>query len=240
MAAISLILMASQMIADENVVESKLVKTTGVFPELESYIKARQADFGQLSAERKADLRRIAAYVQARRLAHQPIRLTSLCTHNSRRSQMSQIWIAAAARYYGVEGVESYSGGTEATAFNPRAVAAVRRAGVQIEKLGSVAAREVDANPRYAVRFFEGDPSLICYSKTYRDAVNPTGEFCAVMTCSHADTNCPVVAGCELRVAITYDDPKVSDNSSDEIATYDERCRQICRDMLYLFSQVQR
>ncbi|MCK4776283.1 MAG: protein-tyrosine-phosphatase, partial [Candidatus Krumholzibacteria bacterium] len=65
-----------------------------------------------------------------------------------------------------------------------------------------------------------------------------TEDFCAVMTCSQADKNCPVVVGASMRVAIPYDDPKAFDGTDQEAANYDERCRQISREMLYLFSAV--
>ncbi|WP_010584590.1 low molecular weight phosphatase family protein [Schlesneria paludicola] len=234
-AAILVALVTTLLTADEIPGEKMAVSQS-----VQSYLKAREAEFDQIPAERKAELRKIATYVQTRAHANQPIKLTCICTHNSRRSQMSQIWAAAAARYYGIRGVETYSGGTEATAFNPRAVAAMQRAGILIEKTNSLVQGEFDANPRYAVRFVDGEPALICYSKVHHETPNPKSEFCAIMTCSQADNSCPVVSGCSLRVAITYDDPKASDNTSKEAATYDERCQQICREMSYLFSQVER
>jgi arsenate reductase len=39
-------------------------------------------------------------------------------------------------------------------------------------------------------------------------------------------------------VSIPLDDPKIADDTAEEAATYDQRCQQICREMLYLFSQV--
>jgi arsenate reductase len=59
------------------------------------------------------------------------------------------------------------------------------------------------------------------------------------MTCTQAEKNCPIVAGSSLRVGVHFEDPKVADDTPEEAAKYDERCQQICREMLYLFSQVQ-
>jgi len=203
-----------------------------MFPEVEEYLEKRRAEFDQIPAERKEQLGRIAEYVTNRIKAGQPARLTFVCTHNSRRSHLSQIWAATAARHYGIVGVETYSGGTEATAFNSRAVAAIERAGLKVEMPGD------DKNPKYAVRFQETKEPMICFSKVYGDPPNPKEDFCAVMTCSQADQNCPNVLGSALRVAIPYEDPKVSDGTKEEPATYDARCAQISREMLYLFSQV--
>lgn len=220
-------LLVSIMIASE----SNSLKTE-IYPQLRSYLEARAAEFEQIPADRKAQLKKIAVYVMSRAKANQPSRLTFICTHNSRRSHMSQIWAATAASFYGVENVETFSGGTESTAFNPRAVAAIGRAGFKIEKT------DEEKNPRYAVRFQDTGKPMVCFSKVYYEAPNPKEDFCAVMTCSQADEACPFVRGCSLRVAVPFDDPKVADNTPEEAARYDERCQQISREMMYLFSQV--
>ena len=183
--------------------------------------------------DRREPLDQIAAFVRERKLAGQPIRLVFICTHNSRRSHMSQIWAAAAATWYGIDGVETYSGGTEATAFNPRAVAAMRRAGFEIADVPADA-----TNPHYAVGFSADAPALDVFSKTYDWAGNPSSDFAAIMTCSQADRACPFVRGAVLRVSLPYEDPKVADGTPEEAARYDERARQIAGEMFYLFSQV--
>jgi len=202
------------------------------YPQVQSYLELRVQEFGQISDERKSELQRIAEYVQSRLRSHETARLTFICTHNSRRSHMSQIWAATAAGFYGVSGVETFSGGTEATAFNPRAIAAIERAGLKVRKIDD------GRNPRYAIRDHDTDMPLICFSKAYGDAPNPKEDFCAVMTCTQADKSCPDVAGSSLRVCLFFDDPKVADDTPEESAKYDDRCRQICREMLYLFSRV--
>jgi protein-tyrosine-phosphatase len=203
-----------------------------MYSAVQTYLEQRSKEFGQIPAERQAELQKIARYVQERMHSGEPARLTFICTHNSRRSHLSQIWAAASARFYGIGGVEVFSGGTEATAFNPRAIAAAERAGLQIQKT------EDGKNPRYEVRCQDTEKPLVCFSKVYNEAPNPKQDFCAVMTCSQADASCPVVKGSALRVALFFDDPKVADGTPEESATYDERCRQISREMLYLFSQI--
>lgn len=203
-------------------------------PSPSGYVKQRAAEFDQISAERKAQLEKLADYVRERRQAGRPSRLTFICTHNSRRSHLAQIWAKTAAAHYGVPEVEVYSGGTEATAFNPRAVAALRRAGFDIP----APVDDKVSNPHYLVRFDSTAEPLECFSKVYSQAPNPQADFCAVMTCSDADRNCPLVAGATVRIAIPYDDPKAFDGTPQETARYDERCRQIAREMLYVFSRV--
>jgi protein-tyrosine phosphatase/arsenate reductase len=130
--------------------------------------------------------------------------------------------------------VKTLSGGTEATAFNPRAVKALQDAGVDI----SMADAGSGENPVYMVSYAGGQEPLRAFSKKYDTGGNPTSNFCAVMTCSQADKNCPTVAGASLRVAIPYEDPKSYDGTPQEAEMYALRSRQIAREMFYLFSQV--
>ena len=207
-------------------------RPSSLSPALHASVLAAMGEVAQIPEERRVLLERIAAHVVERRAGGKPARLLFICTHNSRRSHMGQLWAAASAAYFGIDGVETFSGGTEATAFNPRAVAALQRAGFEIE------APEQGDNPRYMVALGEGLTSQEAFSKRYMDPPNPTEGFVAVMTCSDADQACPLVAGSDLRVALPYVDPKVSDGTPEEAATYDERSRQIAREMAYLFSKV--
>jgi len=199
---------------------------------LQPLVAELQSEFDQIPEERREALGEIAAHIRERREAGEPARLTFICTHNSRRSHLAQVWAAAAARAYGVPQIESFSGGTEATACNPRTVRALRRAGF------SVTTTEPEAdNPVYHVQFSASQAPLRCFSKVYHHEDNPQQDFAAVMTCSDADERCPFVAGCAIRVAIPYVDPKVSDDTDAEAATYDERLRQIGREMLFMMSR---
>jgi arsenate reductase (thioredoxin) len=202
--------------------------------QLRRYVNERLHEFEKIPQERRDELNKLAGYVRDRAKAHQPVRLMFICTHNSRRSQMCEIWAAAAAAWYGRTDVEVYSGGTEVTSFNPRAVAALRRAGFAIDE------PKTTQNPRFRVRWSPTGPQLECFSKFYHDAANPQADFCAVMTCSQADKHCPIVHGAAKRLSLPFDDPKVFDNTPEESSKYDERCAQIARELLYVFSRVDR
>jgi arsenate reductase len=202
--------------------------------QLSAYVEDLLPTIATIQDERREPLNQIVAFVRERRTKGQPARLVFICTHNSRRSHMSQIWAATAAAWQGIDGVETYSGGTEATAFNPRAVAAMRRAGFEIDDVPADA-----TNPHYAVGFSADAPALDVFSKTYDSADNPSSDFAAIMTCSQADRACPFVRGAVLRISLPYEDPKVADGTPEEAARYDERGRQIAREMFYLFSLVE-
>ena len=202
-----------------------------MFPELEAYIARLTASFKEIDPDRQQLLDSVAAYIRKKMEAREPVRLNFICTHNSRRSHLAQIWAQVAAHHYGLENIETYSGGTEATAFNPNAVAAIERAGFRVENTGGT-------NPRYELRFGDDIPSLTCFSKTYDDPVNPTSGFAAIMTCSHADEHGPFIPGAEFCASVTYRDPKEADGTPHQAQTYDERCFQIATEMLFVMSRV--
>lgn len=191
-------------------------------------------EFDRIPADRKATLLELTGFVRQKARNGQPANLNFICTHNSRRSHIAQLWAQAAAHYYGIKGVSCYSGGTEATAFNPRAVDAMRNAGFDIQQISQ------GDNPSYEVTFSNDAPALKVFSKKYNDPFNPAKDFAAIMTCSHADENCPIVFGASKRIAITYDDPKDFDGTPQEQAKYRERVLQIGREMLFAFSKVTR
>lgn len=205
-----------------------------LLPQLNQTVQELEKTFDRIPEERKTLLAKISTYIRERKQASKPVDLVFICTHNSRRSHLAQLWAQAAATYYGMGQVHSFSGGTEATAFNPRAVAALQALGFDLQPQSD------GQNPVYAARFAEEAPTMHIWSKTYADAANPAAGFLAVMTCTEADGNCPFVEGADLRMALTYEDPKHFDGTSQEKEKYDERARQIGREMLYAFREAAR
>lgn len=219
------------------------MRTDMLYSELGAFLTARSGEFGSIAPERRAVLDDLSREIALTRSTGDPVRMTFVCTHNSRRSHMAQLWAAAAAQAHGFT-IETFSGGTETTAFNPRAVAAMRRAGFRIDTA-------VDGtNPRYQARLGEGMDPITCFSKLYDAPPNPTGGaggaggtgeqggFIVIMVCDDADKSCPHVSGASARIALPYRDPKESDGSDREAAVYDERCAEIAREMLYCMSRV--
>ena len=201
---------------------------------LRPYVRGVVSEFGQIEAERKAKLESAARFIRERLAAGKPAELTFICTHNSRRSHLAQVWAQAAAYYYNVTNVATYSGGTEATACNIRTVRALRRTGM------SIVDSTAGTNPVYLAKVAEKQAPLKLFSKVYSGEGNPAQDFAAVLCCDHADANCPVVTGAAVRIPVHYKDPKVSDDTPSESSTYDERARQIAREMFYLMSAVGR
>jgi arsenate reductase len=186
--------------------------------------------FAAISKERLQLLDEMADYLQAKIKQGKEIRLNFICTHNSRRSQFSQVWAQTAAAYFGIDAA-CYSGGVEVTAFNERAVAALKRDGFKVLQKG-------EENPVYFVFPGEDTEPIITFSKVYDDALNANKEFAAVMTCDHADENCPFIPGAEKRFPLRFEDPKAFDDSPLEEKMYSERAHQIAAELFYLFEKV--
>ena len=188
--------------------------------------------FSNISEERKEILQPLIAFIQSKKDSNQTIRLNFICTHNSRRSHLSQIWAATMAYHFGVKNVFCYSGGTEATAMFPKVAETLAKQGFEVLKLSE------NANPVYAIKYAENEQPIICFSKVYNDSFNPKTHFGAVVTCNSADENCPVVFGAEQRFPIKYEDPKAFDGTELMDAKYVERSLQIAEEMFYVFGSV--
>ncbi len=204
------------------------MKESTYFPVLTDYLNRVQENALSIPADRKIYLDQLAEYIQHTRSAGKEASLIFICTHNSRRSHLSQIFAAIAADHFGLEHVKTFSGGTEATAMNPRVVQALERAGFKISPDGGS-----DSNPVYSVQFGPEKEPLLVFSKIYDDPSNPSENFAAVMTCSDAEENCPLIPGAAARLSVKYEDPKVADGTSYESEKYDERTQQIAEEMFY-------
>ena len=204
-------------------------KTT-LFPEIENVIKA--LNFESISSARKIVLQPLVDFIQGTAINGQEIRLNLICTHNSRRSHLSQVWAQTAASHYGIKNVFCYSGGTEATALFPMAAETLSKQGFQIKIIAE------GNNPVYAIKYSENEHPIIGFSKTFDDVFNPKSEFAAILTCSSADQGCPFIAGAEKRIPVTFEDPKAFDDTPQQAEKYEERSVQIATEMFYVFSQV--
>lgn len=220
-----------------------LEKTATLLEPLHPYVSKVLQELDDISSDRKVWLAELAEIILRQVQFGKESKLTFICTHNSRRSHMSQIWAQTAAACFGIPNIETFSGGTEATACNIRTVRALRRAGFSVtdaslSAVSKLTSKPAADNPVYLIEYSEHFPPLKCFSKVYSADGNPEKDFTAVMTCTEADRNCPVVFGCANRISLPYLDPKISDDTEDEEKTYDARLRQIAREMFYVMRLV--
>ena len=177
---------------------------------------------------RKDLLKPLRDYVVLKSKQKVEANLNFICTHNSRRSQLAQVWAKIISDYYGFT-INSFSGGTEVTNCNRRTIASFERMGFEVKNPGG-------ENPHYELTYHEKRKPIIVFSKTFDDASNPKNNFAAVMTCTNADENCPIISGAEKRISLPFEDPKIYDNSNQESEKYDERSTQIASEMKYIFN----
>lgn len=195
---------------------------------LQTILRASQC----LPGERRRLLDSAITQLRAHR-AQGPLHLVSVCTHNSRRSQLCQAWLAAAIAHYALSDIDSHSCGTAVTACNPRTIATLQRAGWH-----SSIDRPQANNPRYSCTLSSLGCCVQLWSKAFGDSSLPQERIIALMCCDDADHSCPVVPGALVRLALHYVDPKVSDDGPDEVATYDARSLQIASEMFYLMGEL--
>ena len=198
--------------------------------EIENVIKELNPQ--TISSERKAVLQPLTDFIQSKVSNQQEIRINFICTHNSRRSHLSQVWAQTMANYFNIKNVFCYSGGTEATALFPMVAETLKKQGFEIFKLSDT------NNSVYTIKYSENEHPVIGFSKKLDDDFNPKSEFAAIMTCDSANEACPFVPGAEKRIPIMFEDPKAFDNTPLQAQKYLERSEQITREMYYIFSQI--
>ncbi len=203
----------------------------GLHKAIIEYLTNRETEFDQIPIERKSVLLELSEYISNKVQENKPVYLTVICTHNSRRSQMGQLWLKAAAEYVELPLISTFSGGTEGTAFYKSAVKAMENAGFEIKKTSK------DSNPIFHFSLGEGIDEEILFSKKFDHPNNPDNSFAAILVCSDAEEKCPVVLGADARFFIQYDDPKAFDGTSNEEKAYEERCQQIAREMLFVMKK---
>jgi arsenate reductase len=189
-------------------------------------------DFAKINEDRKAALQPLIDYIQEKNRLNEAIRLNFICTHNSRRSHLSQIWAQTSAAWFGIHNVFCYSGGTEATAMFPMVSLTLQNSGFRVEKIAE------GSNPIYSIKYAENEHPVIGFSKKYDHHFNPSTSFAAIMTCTQADEGCPLIAGAEKRISLPFEDPKAFDNTPFQADKYMERSLQIANELAYVFSNI--
>ncbi len=204
------------------------MQKTKLFPVLVK--KLHQLEGIDIPENRKKVLQPLIDFIQKQKKSGESIKLNFICTHNSRRSQLAQVWAQAISAHFGVK-TECFSGGTEETAFFKNAVETLRKTGFIIKS-------DSGKNPRFQIYFSEEAEPLVCYSKVYDAPENPSVNFAAVMTCSQADENCPFIPGSNARIPLDYKDPKQFDDTPLAMEKYEERSDQIASEMIYVFQNI--
>lgn len=191
---------------------------------LKEYIQNVHVGLENISVERKKTLLKVSNYILTNYQKNKKSNLMFVCTHNSRRSQLAQVWAYVGYKYYKVKNINVYSGGTKITVFNLCAINALKRSGLKVKKV----------KDDFLIRTSEKDSGLKCYSKKYNSKRNIKKNFIAIMTCSYVNETCPIVEGSNCKVFLPYIDPKTSDGTEDESRIYDRTCLNIAQEMFFI------
>lgn len=184
-----------------------------------------------IPSDRKKVLDAISETIKTHLNTEEKLDIVVVCTHNSRRSQLGEVWINTLTEHFNLDAITAYSGGMEETAFNSRMVKAMRGLGFDISEV------ESGENPRYVVKEIDMDDHIL-FSKVYDHAMNPEKDFMALMVCGHADENCPIVHGMKYRIPLRYKDPKEFDDTAHESEAYKSKVKEIGSEIYYILDRV--
>ena len=191
-----------------------------------------KVDEKSIIEERKIILQPLINYINLKLNNSEEIRLNFICTHNSRRSHLAQVWAQTMAEYFNYKQVFCYSGGTETTSVYVAVVNSLKQLGFKIDII------KESENPVYSIRYSLNQPPITGFSKPFNDPFNPKTDFAAILTCSEADEACPFVKGADIRIPMTFEDPKVYDNTNLQKEKYLERSLEIATELKYVFSKI--
>lgn len=209
-----------------------------ISPDMKSKISVLEQEFDQINEDRLIELEFVASQIVQHQKNAGHTDVIFICTHNSRRSQLAQLWLRAACTYYNIENIQTYSGGTEATAFNKRMIDAITRFGFTVKKTNETYEGSDDNFVYHANLGDDENDTTPLFSKKYDHSINPSTDFIAIMVCSQADKDCPFVPGASSRIALPYVDPKIHDGTDEEKIAYDNKVREIGREILYIAKRI--
>lgn len=185
-----------------------------------------------IDENRKQLLKSIAVYIAEQVTANKKVNLNYICTHNSRRSQLAQVWSSYATNYYKFSDINSFSGGTAAKAFYRNTVKTLQEVGFTFQII-----EFSHQNPVYAINYKNGINPIVGFSKLYDDEYNKK-PFIAITTCSNAAENCPFITDAIERFHLPFNDPKTFDNTLYQSEKYLEINQQIAGEIHFIFKNI--
>jgi len=199
---------------------------------IQDHIDTLETSFNLIATKRQTLLQNCAHSISKQLTEKSSSEIIVICTHNSRRSQLAELWITLASMHYKLNSISSFSGGSESTAFNHRMVNALIDFGLEFNL------KQAGKNPQYIVTIDEEKHKQHCFSKIYNHSFNPQKDFIAILVCHSADEACPTIFGAAERFFVPYVDPKRADDTDEEKSAYADKVMEIGREMLYMMSKV--
>lgn len=154
-----------------------------------------------------------------------------ICTHNARRSVLSQSLATVIAYRSGLKNLVFWSGGAEETYVHPNSIATLQRIGFRL-----LSTREGN-NPVYELAFADDAAPLRIFSKKFDDESSPA-PYHAVLVCSKGDAACPFIPGVASRTLIPFVDPGAFDGTPEVEKAYNTSAAQIGGELRYFFEKI--
>lgn len=186
-----------------------------------------------ISEKRTMLLLKIAATIANEYSSKEIVNLNFICTHNSRRSQIGQIWSYYAAYYFKLN-INVFSGGTEVTSFNRNTVKTLQKTGFQFQ-LSDFSHQ----NPTYQISFDGSYGYILGFSKLYSNPINQE-PYIAILTCNDAETDCAYIPSATHRFLLPFTDPKFADGTENQEEVYMQINAEIAAEIFLIFKQVKK
>jgi len=188
----------------------------------------------KVEANRTKLLKKIALQIASELKENREVNLNYICTHNSRRSQLAQVWSSYATNYFKLPNIQSFSGGTAVTSFHRNTVKTLQEVGFKFQIL-----EFSHQNPEYLISYENSLNPILGFSKLYFDE-HIKKPFIAITTCSNADENCPFIADAVQRFHLPFNDPKNFDNTLYKSEKYLETTKQIAGEIHFIFDLIKK
>lgn len=209
--------------------------TKTVNKKLYNYIHELEDQFQAIPNKKKEKLDSISAYILENQRLGKVSKISFVSKNNAQRTQLCQIWLDAAAKYYGLREISSFSAGYTPKTFSPKIVDALKRSYLLVEKMsntGSVA---------YQVMASKKSVPLLAYAKSFSDGMNPKKDYMAVFVQEYSEAIINMLAiGSNQTIFLNYLEPIEYSKKKMEIEEYDALCKTIALDMVYVVYSVTR
>ena len=146
--------------------------------------------------------------------------LVFLCTHNSRRSQICEVWGSIFSLIYKKE-ILINSAGTIKTSVHKEIFNVLKKCGVSVNENEEIAFKNL----------------LIKLKSKTLDQIDAK-KFIAIMTCSDAEKSCPIDSRSVKNINMFFKDPKVYDNTKYMEEEYLKTNSNIAEELNYIFKRI--
>ncbi|NJN27464.1 MAG: hypothetical protein HC819_16570 [Cyclobacteriaceae bacterium] len=205
-----------------------------LYPILNEYIKDFPKEFRKIPEERRYRLNEMVYYLEEQEKNRNAWQLMFISSNQSTVGQMAQVWAKIAAYYFGLEKLQTFSGGLQAEPISVNTILALEKAGCIVYK------NDLNGLNVYQVKYAYNINPIILYPKKTDHVKNPANDFMAVFVNEHADMNMRNVRGTFNRLLLPYEDLSAYDGSAIDTRQYEESNRKMAVEMFYVFAQLRK